>query len=126
MLVFENKYKLHGYVGADILEKRFGFTKEMGDAIREHTTANKEMSVISKILFLADKTEDGRKFSNIEEERALVFQDLDLAMLVVLKNTIDHAMKRGKKIDGMTIDAFYYFYDLVLFKDKSKGMIKVS
>lgn len=126
LLLFENKYKLHGYVGADILEKRFGFTKEMGDAIREHTTANKEMSVISKILFLADKTEDGRKFSNIEEERALVFQDLDLAMLVVLKNTIDYAMKRGKKIDGMTIDAFYYFYDLVLFKDKSKGMIKVS
>lgn len=125
LLFPRNKYKLHGYVGADILEKNFGFTREMGDAIREHTTANHDMSLLSKILFLADKTEDGRHFPMIEEERELTLKDIDRAMLFALGNTIEHMIAKGKRVDPMTVASYLYFSDLIIEKDEGKELRKV-
>lgn len=105
LLLPENKYLIHGYVGADILEKRYNFTKEMADAVRYHTTARKKMTMLDKIIYLADKTEDGRDFPNIEEEREIAIENIDEAIILTLQNSINHKLKKGKKINQLSIDA---------------------
>ena len=52
---------LHGKIGADICKKRYDFTEDMQDAIKFHTTGNKDMDLLAKIIFVADKIEEGRK-----------------------------------------------------------------
>lgn len=47
---------LHAKIGADIAEKKFKFTSEMCRAIRLHTTGGENMSLLDKILLVADST----------------------------------------------------------------------
>ncbi len=101
----ENKYAVHGFVGADFLEKNFKFTKEMANAVRYHTTGRENMTLLDKIIFLADKTEDGRYFDNIEEERQIALKDLDKAMILTLQNSINYTKKKGKIVSENSIKA---------------------
>ena len=50
----ENPSLLHAKIGEDIVIKELGFTREMGRAIRAHTTGIPEMTLIDKILFIAN------------------------------------------------------------------------
>ena len=109
LLDYNNKYLVHGYVGADILEKQYNFTNEMGDAVRYHTTGRANMTLLEKIIFLADKTEDGRNFASIEQERDFAMFDLDFAMNFALSNTIHHTEEKGKPVDPITLQASKYF-----------------
>lgn len=58
---------LHGKIGAKITSKKYGFTKEMQDAIYYHTTARANMTILDKIIFLADKIENTRNYEGVEE-----------------------------------------------------------
>lgn len=73
---------LHGKIGADIVEKKYGFTKEMKDAIYYHSTGRANMTVLDKIIFLADKSEDRRIGEDADKLRKLIQQEgLDKAIL---------------------------------------------
>lgn len=63
---------LHGIIGADIVNKKYGFTKEMQDAIYYHTTGRTNMSLFEKIIYLADKVEERTR----TQERAKVIRDI--------------------------------------------------
>lgn len=112
LLQKENLPLLHGFIAADILEKEYSFSNMMGDAVRYHTTGRKNMTILDKIIFLADKTEDARKFVNIEMEQELSKIDLDQAMIFSLENSIRRLQKLGKPVHKMSIDA------LILLKEK--------
>ena len=76
------KTMLHGKVGADIVAKKYGFTKEMQDAIFYHTTGRANMTLLDKIVFLADKSEEGRKEESADELRRIIKEEgLDRAIL---------------------------------------------
>ena len=76
------KTMLHGKVGADMAKKKYGFTKEMQDAIFYHTTGRANMTILDKIVFLADKSEEGRKEKSADELRRIIeTQGLDRAIL---------------------------------------------
>ncbi len=73
---------LHGKIGADIVGKKYGFTKEMQDAIFYHTTGRKNMTMLDKIVFLADKSEDRREGEDAEKLRNIIEEEgLDKAIL---------------------------------------------
>ena len=57
----ENIELLHAKIGADICNKKYGFTEDMQKAIKYHTTGNPKMDNLAKVLFIADKTEKSRK-----------------------------------------------------------------
>lgn len=63
---------LHGIIGADIVKKKYGFTKEMQDAIYYHTTGRENMTLLDKIVFLADKSEKGREGEDAENLRNVI------------------------------------------------------
>lgn len=77
---------LHGKIGADICKKRYGFTRDLQDAIKYHTTGNKNMDLLAKIIFVADKIEDGRNYKNEQK-----MQDLE-KMREIAKENIDEAV----------------------------------
>ncbi|MBC7542826.1 MAG: bis(5'-nucleosyl)-tetraphosphatase (symmetrical) YqeK [Candidatus Sericytochromatia bacterium] len=73
---------LHGVVGAAIIGREFGVTdREVLLAVQQHALGGEEMSALSKILYLADKTEAERTAPEIEAVRALCAQNLDEALV---------------------------------------------
>jgi len=73
---------LHAKIGADIVKKKYGFTKEMQEAIYYHTTGRINMSMLDKIVFLADKSEERRKGPDADKLRELVEKEgLEKAIL---------------------------------------------
>lgn len=96
----------HGKVAARALESDFGISDEdILNAVSYHTTGRKGMSLLEKIVFLADATEPGRDHDKVEETRRLAYEDLDRACLSALENTIGFLEENGKDIDHDTLDA---------------------
>lgn len=76
---------LHAKIGADMAKKEFGFSEDLCSAIKYHTTAKENMSLLDKILYVADMTSDDRKFSDKEYVIELGNRDLDECVKYILK-----------------------------------------
>ena len=90
---------LHGIIAADLTGKKYGFTKEMQDAIKYHTTARENMTLLDKILYVADKTEPRtRNYSKLEEYNNVIREKgLDEAVLFgIEQHTIQNAINKRK------------------------------
>lgn len=95
---------LHAKIGADICKKRYNFSEEMQNAIKYHTTGNENMDTLAKILFVADKTEQNRKYENIEIVRDLANEDLDKCILYILDYMLIDNVNRRKLIHPDSIN----------------------
>lgn len=89
---------LHGKVAADICKKKYKFDNEMCTAISNHTTGKVKMSMLEKIIFIADKIDETRTYEGIEELRNLAFKDINAAIIKNIDNSILINIKRGKPI----------------------------
>lgn len=107
----EAPYLLHGKVGAYIAENKYDFKdEEVLDAIRYHTTGKPEMSLIGKILFIADYIEPSRKsIPGLDEIRKLAFEDLDAAVRAKLVNMTGYLKESKDVIDDMTEKTLNYY-----------------
>jgi len=94
----------HSKIGADIAEKKFGFTDDMKQAIVNHTTGNVNMSVLDKIIYIADKTEEGRTKINLEEAVNISNNDLDEGVLYISKYMVEYSLKKNSLIHPETIN----------------------
>lgn len=101
----ERKYPtlLHPKIGADIAIKKFEFNEEMGQAIREHTTANKNMTLLSKILYIADWIGKDREFEDTYYLRELTKKDLNKAILYSLDSIIKDKIESKEELHINTI-----------------------
>ena len=93
-----NTSLLHAKIGQDIAIKKFGFTKEMGEAILNHTTGNKDMDLYSKILFIADRTSIDRNFEDLEYLKSLEDKGINEAVLYILDKKIELQIKKRAQI----------------------------
>lgn len=97
---------LHAVYGTVIAERQFSVTDiELLRAIRNHTVADTGMSVLEKIIYLADMIEPDRKFDGIKRLRKLAATDLDTAMLVAFDISIKYVIKTGKLLHPKTVAA---------------------
>lgn len=97
---------LHGKLAAHIAAKNYGVRDgEILDAIRFHTTGRRKMTVLDKIIFIADMIEPGRDFPGVQSLRELAWQDLDRAVVAGLDNTIRYVLDRGLLIHPNSIEA---------------------
>ena len=85
---------LHAPVGALLLEKELGIKdSEILEAVRVHTLGSENMSILDKIIFLADMIEPSRKaYPDLERLRQLTRCSLDEAMLLGLESTIRYCL----------------------------------
>ncbi len=98
---------LHGKIGADIVSKKYGFTKEMQDAIYYHSTGRVNMTMLDKIIFLADKSEDKRQGEDADKLRNIIEQEgLDKAILWDIDYyTIPRTIEKKKALHTESINA---------------------
>ena len=94
------------HIRAAILEHEFGVTDEqILDAVRYHTTARKEMTLLEELIFVADVVEDNRTYSDLDYYQDLAYRDLDQACLEILEYTIGDLTAKGREIDRDTLEA---------------------
>lgn len=99
----------HGPVGALLVEREVGITdRTVLQAIHWHTTGKANMNTMEKIIFVADYIEPGRNFPGVEAVREQAQQNLDYALFLALKNTIQHLIAHNQKIYPDTIHAYNY------------------
>ena len=80
---------VHGALGAFLARRDYGVTDEaVLQAIRRHTVGAPGMTLLDKIVYLADLVEPGRAFEGVDELRALVDRDLDEAILVSIERQL--------------------------------------
>ncbi|MDB6352523.1 bis(5'-nucleosyl)-tetraphosphatase (symmetrical) YqeK [Trichococcus sp. K1Tr] len=95
---------MHGPVGAYYAETVFGIKDEaILDAIRQHTIGGEMMTLIGKVLFIADYIESGRAFKGVDEARRLAEDSLDEAAYFKIEKTIIHLVKKELPIYPGTI-----------------------
>ena len=97
-------YLLHGKVGAYIAQTKFKIEdNDILQAITWHTTGRPDMSLLEKIIFIADYIEPSRNpIPELNLIRQLAFVDIDKAMEKILSNTLKFLESKGNPIDKMT------------------------
>lgn len=107
----KNPFMLHAKIGALLAEKKYDIEdKEILDAIRWHSTGHPNMTLLEKIVYVADYIEPKRdKAPNLKEIRKLAFVDLDKALLKILEDTLSYLNENVGDIDVMTQMTYDYY-----------------
>lgn len=102
---------IHPFLGAEVAKREYQVMDEdILNAIRFHTTGRAGMSLLEKIIFIADYIEPNReKFGGLEEARRLAYLDLDEAMEYILENTIAYVKARGRLLHPLSLEALEYY-----------------
>ena len=102
---------LHAKLGAFIAEKNYQIEDEdILMAIKSHTTGRPGMSLLEKIIYIADYMDPGRKpLPNMEEVRKLAFEDIDRCLYRILEDSLVYLKSRNIAIDPMTEETYYYY-----------------
>lgn len=94
----------HCYTGEAIARKVVGIKDEdILGAIRYHTTGNKDMSVLQKVIFCADYIEEGRTTPGVDRVRKIIYDNLNEGMKLILDDTIKYLESKGAEIDVRTL-----------------------
>ncbi len=112
----KNPSLLHAKVGSFLAMEEYHVENlEIVSAILNHTTGRPGMTLLEKIIFIADYIEPGRKQApNLSEIRKLAFIDLDQALIRILEDTLTHLENNEKgEIDPMTQKTYDYYCNKV-------------
>lgn len=110
----ENPFLLHAKVGSFLAENEYGVEDaDVLNAILNHTTGRPGMSLLEKIIFVADYIEPSRKQApNLAEIRKLAFEDLDRALVWILKDTLAYLQDTDGVLDPMTGKTYEYYCNM--------------
>ncbi len=86
--------------------------EEILNAIRYHTTGRANMSLLEKVIYLADIIEPNRSYDKVSEIRELSYKDLDKAVLKAADLSIEYTLKQGNLLHKDTILARDYILNL--------------
>ncbi|SCH35847.1 MULTISPECIES: bis(5'-nucleosyl)-tetraphosphatase (symmetrical) YqeK [unclassified Romboutsia] len=100
----------HSIIGSYIARYEFEINDiEILDAIRYHTTGKENMSLLEKIIYMADLIEKDRNFPNVDLLRELTYSGkLDEALLISFNNTIKFVIDNNQLIHPRTVSARNY------------------
>ena len=100
---------LHAIAGEVFLRKELGVTdNEILSAVRWHTTGKEDMSLLEKIIYVADLTSEDREYPDILEVRAMAEESLEKTCLRGLSFTIEDNARKCRPIHIDTVKAYNY------------------
>ena len=79
------------------------------NSVSYHTTGRANMSMLEKIIFIADAIEPGRTYKSLAALTELAFSNIDEACHELLAYTIEHINNLGQYLDEDTIMAEEYY-----------------
>lgn len=98
---------VHGSIAADYMKSIYKIKDEdLCNAVRFHTTGRAGMSLLEKVLYLADAIEPNRSYPGVDQLRILAYKDLDAACLQAFQNTIRYVTENGLSLDKNTSEAY--------------------
>lgn len=110
----DNPFLLHAKLGAFLARTKYGVKdKEIENSIIWHTTGTSAMSILEKLIYIADYIEPGRdRAPHLDVIRKLAFEDLDECMYRILKDTMEYLKSNPKSMDSATEEAFLYYSNI--------------
>ena len=111
---YKNPGLLHAKLGAFFAREKYGIeNEEILRSIESHTTGRPNMSLLDKIIYIADYIEPGRDVApNLPEVRALAFVDIDACLYRILEDTLAYLAEKGATLDPATEETFLYYKNL--------------
>ena len=100
---------LHAKTGAAVAEREFGMRPDVVSAIRWHTTGKPGMTLLEKIMYMADYIEPNREFEGVGKLRELAYADLDRALLLGFEMSIAEVASYGGIPHPDTANALRYY-----------------
>lgn len=101
-----DKALMHAVIGAWVAEHEYGIQdQDVLDAIRYHTSGREQMSLLDKVVCLADYIEPGRDFPGVDKLRKLARNDIDEALIAGFDGTIEVLIEQRKRIFPLTLAA---------------------
>ena len=104
-----NEKLLHAITGAALARAEFGVSDAVYSAIRWHTTGKPDMTLLEKIIYMADYIEPTRDFPGVEKLQALAYKDLDAAMALGLEMSLEDIRAHGVQPHRDTADAWQWY-----------------
>lgn len=104
-------YLLHAKVGAAFAKMFYGVDDEdILNAIRYHTTGRPAMTILEKIIYIADYIEPNRKpLPRIQRIREAAYENLDLAVFLATENILTYLKSKGQAIDMLTEETYEFY-----------------
>lgn len=87
---------LHAKTGAATAQRIFGENEAVVRAIEYHTTGRADMTLLEKIIYIADYMEPNRAFPGVERLREAVWRDLDEGVLLGIEMTLAQLREKGQ------------------------------
>ena len=101
-----NPFLIHAKLGAFLAKDKYKVADpEILSAITWHTTGKEDMTLLEKIIYLADYIEPSRDFPGVEVLRKCVYEDLDRGLLMGLEMTVQEMTEMGNPVHHATIEA---------------------
>ncbi|MDR1774028.1 MAG: bis(5'-nucleosyl)-tetraphosphatase (symmetrical) YqeK [Clostridioides sp.] len=106
-----NRALSHSVIGSYIVKYEFEIDDEdVINSVRYHTTGRENMSLLEKLIYLADLIEEGRDFSDdLPRLRELAYSGkLNEAMLLSFNNTLINVIEKNREIHPRSVRARNY------------------
>ena len=106
-----NKDLIHAKIGAYICKNEYNFTEDMVNAVKYHTTGRENMSLLEKIIYLADATEENRKYCS-SNYVGIIKEDIDQGIIEICKWVINRLLETDEIIHLDSIKCYNYYTKL--------------
>jgi len=101
---------LHAQLSAYIAKKRFGIKDKLVlRAISHHTLGKKKMSLLEKIVYIADHIEEKRSHAGIKKARSLAKRDIDQAIVAISSSMIRYLLENNLPVHPGTYEVRNYY-----------------
>ena len=109
---------LHAKTVAALARDLFNISDRVYSAIRWHTTGKPDMTLLEKIIYMADYIEPNRDFPGVDKLRKLAYEDLDAAMVLGLKMSLEDIRSYGAEPYEVTVSAYEWYKAKMIEKGK--------
>ena len=113
---------LHGFAGAIYARNVFKVDEvDVLNAIKYHTIGRRNMSMLEKVVYIADRIEAGRKHEGVEKIRELAYNgNIDCAILLETEDKIRYLLTTGRVIHTNTLE----MRNSVMLKNCKRGEVR--
>ncbi len=104
----------HSIAGAYFAETELDIDDEVIlQAIRYHTVGRKNMSLVEKVIFMADYISEDRKFDYVSRLRLLAYTDLDKACLEAITISLNELINEKRLVPLSTFECYNQLIDTI-------------
>jgi predicted HD superfamily hydrolase involved in NAD metabolism len=105
----------HADLGAEIAKGKYDVEdNEIINAILYHTTGRENMTMLEKIVYIADKIEPNRSYDRVDEIREMAYSNIDKAIMKSFESTFGYLRAKKVHIDKKSLDSYEFLKNTTL------------